>query len=202
MVRRLLFYWQALFPVIHHPRGITVAFTQVWDRVQHIFLGNVVYAHHYVYADLSKVNTDLQNAFAYQVDLRVGGGDLAHARKEPLSNGGLGTGNIGTLGSVNGEVDDWGATTAGGADIGGNWNPSAASVHLLVVSKGDVAASLSALAGLVPVAGPIIKGIASFLGGKAKLTIAHDNIIIPIHRDAQGYIIAINTTPVPQVVVV
>jgi len=175
-----------------------MAFTQVWDNVQHIFLGNTVYAHHYVYADLSKVNSDLQNAFAYQVDLRVGGADLTYARKEPLSNGALGTGNISaTLGSVDGEVDDWGATTADGKDVSAAWNPTAASVHFLVVSKADVTAPLSELAGLVPVVGPIIKGVGSFLGTKVKLTIAHDNVVIPIHRDGTGKIIKINMTPVP-----
>lgn len=177
-----------------------MAWTQVWDDEQHIFLGNVIYAHHYVYADLDRVNTALSTAFAYQVDLRVGSADIAHARKEPLANGALGTGQIGTYGSVSGEIDDWGAKTANG-DNTGDWS-QAASVHFLVVSKGDIAPSLEDLIALVPAVGPVLSAAAKFTGAKVPLTIAHNTITIPIQRDATSRIVAINSVTVPQLATV
>jgi hypothetical protein len=59
---------------------------EVWDDKTHLFFGEAIYVHFYVYADTSKVATDLQHAFTLQAAIRVGGIQFWDTGRVPLAN--------------------------------------------------------------------------------------------------------------------
>jgi hypothetical protein len=169
--------------------------TQVWDDKKHILLGDVVHAHFFVFADPAKVQTDLEHAFAFQVDFRVAGIEIAHAPEppplNPLANGPIGTSAISpTVGSVGGSINDFRATDVSDKAVTFT-DPAGTAVHFLVVGTADVPVPVADLLSLVPVLGTIIRFV-PFLPKTVRFNIGHDDIRIPITRDAAGKITAVN----------
>lgn len=154
---------------------------QVWDTKIHLFLGEAIYTHLYVYAEPAKVNgASLRNAFTFQADVRAAGTDLFSTGKVPLKNGpikGSPTAKGGeTLGTVGGEIDDWNVTS-------GTWS-TATGVRFLVVAKSDLSVPASQIAKLVPAFGQLVSAILRNV--KIRVTVGHETVLIPIKRDAQA----------------
>jgi hypothetical protein len=166
---------------------------QVWDTKIHLLAGEVIYTHLYVYVDPTRVQgPGLQNAFTFQADVRAAGADLFTTGQVPLKNGSItakpSVEGGETLGSVDGEIDDWNFTS-------GSWDKTTG-VHFLIVAKSDVSIPIKEVAHLVPAVGPLIGGILG-LFGKVRVTIGHENVLIPITRDGAGKIVSINHVPIP-----
>ena len=164
-----------------------MATKEVWDDKIHLVFGDVLYTHLYVSVDPTKMNgPTLETAFTFQADVRGAGIDLWSTGPVPLRNGAVvakptvapATG----LGTVQGEIDDWGFT-------GASW-ASATAINFLVVAKADLSVPIAALGGLLGALGGLF-------GSKVRITIGHANVSIPIVRDANGNITSINHTPVP-----
>jgi hypothetical protein len=167
-----------------------MALQQVWDDKIHLFLGELIYTHLYVYVDTEKMNGNgLETAFTFQADVRVGGADLWTTGQVPLKNSAITaapTAPVAALGSVEGEIDDWGFA-------GASW-ASATAVNFLVVAKADLSVPLRALPGI---AGIVI----GLIGSKVRITVGHENVSLPIRRGAGGSIISINNTSLAAVAV-
>ena len=165
---------------------------QVWDSKIHLVLGDVVYTHLYAFVDPSKVNGgSLANAFTFQADVRAAGVQLFSTGVVPLANGPISAAPAipdSNLGTVEGEIDDWNFTNDSWAKTNG--------VRFLVVAKSDVSIPVSEIARLVPGFGGLI-GVALGLIGKVRVTVGHENVLIPITRDATGNVTAINSVPIP-----
>lgn len=166
---------------------------QVWDSKIHLLLGDVVYTHLYVYVDPTKVQGDaLANAFTFQADVRAASADLFSTGVVPLKNGPITApptvAGGGTLGKVEGEIDDWNFTSGSWATTNG--------VRFLVNAKSDVSVPISEIVKLVPGFGALVGGILSAFG-KVRVTVGHETVIIPIKRDGTGKVVSINNVPIP-----
>jgi hypothetical protein len=171
-----------------------MAAKQVWDSTLHLFLGNVVYTHFYVYVDPTGVQgPSLENAFTVQVDVRAAGTDLFSTGVVPLQNGPIAAAPTiaggGTLGSVQGEIDDWNFTS-------GDWSTTTG-VHFLISAKSDVTVPISELVKLVPGFGSFIGVAVGIFGSKVRVTVGHSSVTIPIVRSAAGDVTSINSVPIP-----
>lgn len=160
---------------------------QVWDSKIHLFLGEAVYTHLYVFADPAKVNgASLQHAFTFQADVRAAGTDLFSTGTVPLKNGPIKASPTvaggETLGTVEGEIDDWNVTS-------GSWD-NATGVRFLVVAKSDLSVPASEIARLVPAFGQLLSAILRQV--KIRVTVGHSNVLLPIVRNANGHIVSIN----------
>ena len=164
---------------------------QVWDSKIHLILWDVIYTHLYVYVDTAKLKS-LQSAFTFQAMVRAGGADLFDTKVIPLKNGAITAKPTvpggSALGSVSGEIDDWNFTSVSWAKTTG--------VRFLVSAKGDVTIPLSKIASLVPAVGPLLS-VAAKLFGKVRVTVGHENVLIPIQRDKSGKVVKINNVSVP-----
>lgn len=164
---------------------------QVWDSKIHLILGDVVYTHLYVYVDTTKLNS-LQDAFTFQATVRAGGADLFDTTAVPLKNGAITAKPTvpdgGELGTVTGEIDDFNFTSDSWAKTTG--------IRFLVSAKGDVTVPLSKIVSLAPAVGPLL-GIAAKLFGKVRVTVGHENVLIPIERNNGGEVVKINNVSVP-----
>lgn len=172
-----------------------MASKQVWDSTLQLFLGNVVYTHFYVYVDPTQVQGNaLQNAFTFQADVRAAGADLFSTGVVPLRNGPITApptvAGGGTLGSVQGEIDDWNFTS-------GNWSTTTG-VHFLVSAKSDVTIPISELIKLVPGIGSLIGTVIGLFGSKVRVTVGHSNVLIPIVRDTSNNVKSINNVPMSE----
>ena len=179
-----------------------MAFQQVWDDKVHLFGGEAIYAHFFVYVDWSKVDADLQHAFEFLVSIRVAGVQFWATEQVPLQNGpvtakldqavaAIATNQLPS--TIQGEIDDWSAVDDSG--VAGDW-AKAASLKFLISSKADVTLPVSLLGGLVGrlggTAGSIVGLAAGLFGSKVRVTIGHSNVSIPVHRDASGRCTQIN----------
>ncbi len=161
---------------------------QVWDSKIHLLLGDAVYTHLYVYADPAHVQGgSLADAFTFQADVRAGGGDLFSTGRVPLKNGPIKAPPTvpggSTLGTVEGEIDDWNFTS-------GSWATTQA-VRFLIVAKSDVSVPVSEIVSLVPGFGTLVGGILGAIG-KVRVTVGHETVLIPIKRDGHGKVVSIN----------
>jgi len=166
---------------------------QVWDSKIQLFLGGAAYTHLYAFADPAKVNGEtLQNAFSFQADVRAAGADMYSTGLVPLQNGPIiappTVPGLETLGSVQGEIDDFGFTS-------GSWATTIA-VRFLIVAKSDVSIPMSVIARIVPAFGGVF-GFAGGLFGKIRVTLGHENVLIPIVRDTKGNVVSINNVTFP-----
>jgi hypothetical protein len=183
-----------------------MAFAQVWDDKVHLFGGEAVHAHFFVYADWSEVDDDPQHAFAFLVSVRVAGIQFWASQQVPLQNGAvdaeldptvatIATGQLPR--AIHGEIDDCAGINDSGAV---DW-ARATSVRFLLSSKADVTlpvALLGTLVGRLGGTAGLLVGLATGLfHSKVRLTIGHSNVAIPIHRDGRGFITQINTMPRP-----
>lgn len=162
---------------------------QVWDSKIHLFLGDVVYTHFFVYADLTKVQgANLATAFTFQADVRAAGADLFSTGVVPLRNGPITASPTvaggGTLGAVQGEIDDWNFSSDSWATTTG--------VHFLINAKADISVPISEIARLIPAFGSLVGGVIGLFGSKVRVTVGHENVLIPIGRDATGKVVSIN----------
>jgi hypothetical protein len=179
-----------------------MAFAQVWDDKVHLFGGETVYAHFFTYVDWSKIDADLQHAFAFLVSIRVAGIQFWASKQVALQNGEVDAvldpsvavvagGQLPN--AIRGEIDDCSGVDAQGA---ADWK-KATSLRFLLSSKADVTIPVSLLGGLVGrlggAAGLLVGLAAGLFGGKVRVTIGHSNVSIPIHRDGNGRITQINT---------
>jgi hypothetical protein len=161
---------------------------QVWDSKIHLLVGEAIYTHLYVYVDPAKVHgAELANAFTFQADVRAAGVDLFSTGRVPLKNGPIKApptvSDGSTLGTVEGEIDDWNFTHE-------SWAKTNA-VHFLVVAKSDVSVPIKEIVRLVPGFGELVKGILG-LFGKVRVTVGHENVLIPIGRDGSGKVVSVN----------
>jgi len=176
-------------------------FQQVWDDKAHLFGGEAIYAHFFVFVDWDQVDANLANAFQFLVSVRVAGIQFWGSPQITLANGAvqatldpkvaaIATGQLPK--EIDGEIDDW-----SGVDAGGNatWT-AATSVRFLVTGKADVTLPVAVLGALVGrlggTAGSLIGVAAGLFGSKVRLSIGHSNVVIPVHRDATGRITQIN----------
>jgi hypothetical protein len=154
-------------------------------------LGDVVYTHLYAYVDPTKTD-DLENAFTFQAVVRAGGADVFDSGQVALKNGPISAPPVvpggAALGTVQGEIDDWNF-------VSGSWATTTA-VRFLVSAKADVTVPLAVIARLVPGVGPLL-GIAAGLFGKVRVTVGHENVLIPIVRDGTRKVVTINNVPIP-----
>lgn len=183
---------------------------QVWDDKAHLFLGEAgIYAHFYAFADWTKVDADLKNAFTFQIAIRVCGAQVWDTGIVPLQNGAItakpdpsipASANVP---AIQGEIDDWAATNAQHV-VTDTWS-QASTVGFLVSSKADVTLPVSQLASLLGrVGGPIgaaagilaTFALASF-GRKVRVTIGHNNVTIPVVRDQAGHVTQLGASHAP-----
>lgn len=183
-------------------------FTQVWDDKVHLFGGEAVYAHFFVFADWSQVDAALGNAFQFQVSIRVAGIQFWTTGQVALQNGAI-MANVDSavaalpgvsLSPVQGEIDDWSAIDGTGKACA--FGTDAAAVTFLVAGKADVTIPIRTLTALVGqlggVAGALIGGaLGGLFGAKVRVSIGHSNVSIPIHRDANGTVTQIGATSHP-----
>jgi hypothetical protein len=183
-------------------------FTQVWDDKVHLFGGEAVYAHFFVFADWSTVDTDLGNAFQFLVSIRVAGVQFWSTGQVALQNGAI-TANVDptvttlpgvSLSPVQGEIDDWSAIDGTGKACA--FDAGAAAVTFLVAGKADVTIPIRTLTALVGqlggTAGALLGGaLGGLFGAKVRVSIGHSNVSIPIHRDGSGKITQIGATNHP-----
>lgn len=182
-----------------------MADVQVWDSKVHLLGGEVVYAHHYVYADPSQVNDDLRHAFKYQAVVRVGGVQLWDSGKVPLQNGPITAKpdpavQAFNLGTLDAEIDDFDGLDSQGHSTGANWS-NAAALSFLVSAKAAItlptATIATALAALGP-AGVAARALllgASLFAKKVHITLGHSNVTIPLQRDASRKLVQVNHVP-------
>jgi hypothetical protein len=161
---------------------------QVWDSKIHLLLGEAIYTHLYVYVDPAKVHgAQLADAFTFQADVRAAGAVLFSTGRIPLKNGPIKASPTvsdgATLGTVEGEIDDWNFTHQSWAATNG--------VRFLVVAKSDVSIPIKEIVRLVPGFGELIKGVLS-LFGKVRVTVGHETVLIPIGRDGSGKVVSVN----------
>ena len=166
---------------------------QVWDSKIHLFAGEAVYTHLYVFVDPAKVQGEqLQHAFTFQADVRAAGTDLFSTGVVSLTNGPIKASPTvadgSTLGTVEGEIDDWNFTSH-------SWDKTDG-VHFLIVAKSDVSIPVKEIVRLVPGFGALVGGILG-LFGKIRITVGHENVHIPVSRDHTGKVVAINRVPIP-----
>jgi hypothetical protein len=168
----------------------------VWDDKTNILLGEVIYAHHYLFVDWSKVDSNLQTALTYQVTLRVAGVDCGDATVAPLANSAVGSGFalqnlVNGVGPVTGEIDDFCVKNNAG-DVVAFTDATATDLHFLIVGKANAVVPISILTAAVPALGGLVGVLAELLGTKVNITIGHFNVDIAITRDRNGRITAIN----------
>ncbi len=176
-------------------------FQQVWDDKAHLFGGEAVYAHFFVFVDWDQVDANLANAFQFAVSVRVAGIQFWATQQVALAAGpvqatldpkvaAIATGQLPR--AIAGEIDDWSGVDGSGD---ASWT-AATSVRFLVAGKADVTLPVAALAALVGrlggAAGSLIGFAAGLFGSKVRVTIGHSNVAIPVHRDANGRITQIN----------
>jgi hypothetical protein len=178
-----------------------MAQVQVWDDKVHLFMGEVIYAHFYVYADWPKVDSNLEKAFQIQATIRVGGIQFWDTGIVPLANGPFNakpeaavSGAV-SLPTVQGEIDDW--TGIGTDGKPAPWS-TATLLTFLVSSKADAAVPVTTIIAALKTLGPAgaaaatILAVAGLFGTKVRLTLGHTNAALPLHRDASGRIAQIN----------
>lgn len=165
----------------------------VWDDKVHLLLGELIYAHFYVYVRWSDVDSDLQHAFDIQVTIRAGGVQLWDTGVLPLKDGQLtAKPAVAVLPVIEGELDDWDCLDANGDH--GNW-PKATLLTFLVSAKTDVTIPISEICAALATLGPagiaaaaVVKLATTFGSKKARITIGHTNVAIPVARDTAGRI--------------
>jgi hypothetical protein len=155
-------------------------------------LGDAVYTHLYVCVDPSKAQgASLEHAFTFQADVRAAGVDVFSTGSVPLKNGPIVASPTvaggSTLGTVDGEIDDWNFTS-------GSWEKTTG-VRFLVVAKSDVSIPIKEIVRLVPGFGALIGGVLD-LFGKIRVTVGHSNVLLPVGRDQNGKVVAVNHVPV------
>ena len=179
-----------------------MANVQVWDDKVHLFLGEAIYAHFYVFADPAKVDSDLQHAFSFQTTIRVGGIQFWDTGAIPLTDTQISAKPDQSLQSFNlptldGAISGFEGLDSQGRPAGANWS-NAVVVSFVVTSKADVTLPVSELATALAALGPA--GVAaravlmasSVFARKVRLSIGHSNVTIQLQRDASGKIVQIN----------
>jgi hypothetical protein len=136
----------------------------------------------------------LPTAFELLVSLRLFGIQVGQTTVAPIANGPLslpvGAGAYSS--TILGEIDDWrglGADHQPVASADTSWS-SAAAVGFRVVAKADVTIPLDLIVAAIPGISIIAKIAAGILGNKATVSLAHDDIVIPLHKDTQGKLVA------------
>jgi hypothetical protein len=166
----------------------------VWQDKQHLFLGEVIYAHHFAFVDWTNADADLASALSYQVVLRAAGVDVADVLVKPVKNGPFTlTTNVPGIGTISGELDDLCAKDNSGTVLPAFKN--ARTVHWLVVSTADVTVPISVLTAAIPGLGQLVGVAAHLFGSRVHLTIGHFQVNLPITYDAGGRIASINAVP-------
>ena len=157
---------------------------KVFGHVAHLEVASATFE---VLADFTK---PLPTAFNLEITLRTAGVDVGNTTvavangpvQFPLSIPGTGT--------VQGRIDDWRAIDNTGKVIDNTTDPAwsrASAVAFQITAIADVTIPISAIVALVPHLGWAISiALSLFGGGKVAVSIGHDPIVLPIHRDAAG----------------
>jgi hypothetical protein len=137
--------------------------------------------------------TPLPTAFELLVNLRLFGIQVGQTTVAPIANGPLslpvGAGTY--TSTIVGEIDDWRGVSADHqpvASTDAQWS-TAAAVAFRVVAKADVTIPLSVILAAIPGVSVIAKVAAGILGNKVAVSLAHDDIVIPLHEDTQGKLV-------------
>jgi hypothetical protein len=140
----------------------------------------------------------LPTAFELLVNLRLFGIEVGQTTVAPIANGPLtlpvGAGTYSS--TILGEIDDWhgiGADHQPIASTDASWS-TAAAMGFRVVAKADITIPLDIILAALPGISVIAKIAAGILGNKVTVTLAHDDIVIPLHKGAQNTLVAVIDT--------
>jgi hypothetical protein len=158
----------------------------VFARVKGLELASLTFE---VVADFAK---PLPTAFGLIVTARGFGVFLGRTTVNPIADGPI-TLRLAvpgeTFGDLLGEIHSWHGIDSKGAVLlpaaGASWQ-AATSVAFAIDGKANVSVPTAAIAALVPHLGWAVALALEAFGKQVTFSIAHDSVVLPIHRDKDG----------------
>lgn len=153
---------------------------QIWrdDRAVNVHGLAVSSLGFWLSSDSTKV---LPQSFSLLIDARIFGVQVGSVTIDPMKNGTFTMPLLAKVGGVlQGRIDGWSAYDRTGSVVDAQKDPNwstAESVSFLITGIADVTISASTVAALVPGLGWAAKAALALLGGKVKISVAHDHVV-------------------------